>query len=34
MLGLAGSEADLKACLDTWTAQRPHLTLSGLTLLW
>ena len=34
MLGLAGSEAELRTCLDTWTAQRPHLTVSELTFLW
>jgi hypothetical protein len=34
MLGLAGPEAELRACLDNWLADRPHLTLSDLTYLW
>ncbi|MEV0804698.1 hypothetical protein AB0I34_43900 [Kribbella sp. NPDC050281] len=33
-LGLAGSEADLRSCLDSWLADRPHLTLAELTFLW
>lgn len=33
-LGLAGSEADLRACLDSWLADRPHVTLAELTFLW
>ncbi len=34
VLGLAGSEADLRACLDEWLAARPHVVLAELTFLW
>ncbi|GAB3815878.1 tetratricopeptide repeat protein [Kribbella italica] len=34
ILGLAGSEADLRNCLDPWLAERPHVVLAELTFLW
>ncbi|TCO18059.1 hypothetical protein EV652_11684 [Kribbella steppae] len=34
VVGLAGSEGDLRACFDEWLADRPHVTLAELTFLW
>ncbi|MFG1813361.1 hypothetical protein ACGFIF_06310 [Kribbella sp. NPDC049174] len=34
VVGLAGSEADLRACFDEWLADRPHITLAELAFLW
>lgn len=34
VLGLAGSEGELRACLDGWLADRPHVTLTELAFLW
>ncbi|MEV6285534.1 hypothetical protein [Kribbella sp. NPDC051770] len=34
VLGLAGNEPDLHACLDPWLAARPHVVLAELTHLW
>lgn len=33
-LGLAGPEADLASSIETWLAERPHVTLRELSLLW
>lgn len=34
VLGLAGSETDLRALIDPWLAARPHVVLAELTHLW
>ncbi|MER7247643.1 hypothetical protein [Kribbella sp. NPDC000426] len=34
VLGLAGSEEDVRGCLDRWLAERPHVSLSELSFLW
>ena len=34
LLGLAGDEADLRACFERWTGTRPDVRLLELTFLW
>jgi hypothetical protein len=34
VVGLAGSEAELRACFDESLADRPHITLAELAFLW
>jgi hypothetical protein len=33
-MGLAGSEEELRSCLDEWLDARPHVVLADLELMW